>query len=242
MFFTGDIGLEPSLFSRVLPYLMLVGAILFIYKMKDKLRESRYEKVFRYGFASYMVALELWFFYFTFVYKADMDWYKFWVGNTMIPIHMCALSLWLAVLVGFTKNKKIFRFALFTGMMGPILTIVSGDVEYSFDRLRYWHFYGQHINTMVFLIYLHLVHGLKIFKGDWIKMSGIMFLLASFVLIPINMILDSNFMYVYNTNGSPLEVIENWILAYVVIIIVTIIFFRLTEFVFVDLKKKKTNS
>jgi len=235
MLFGNESGLEPSLLSGIIPYFILVLAIFLVVKYKEHIKNAKHEKKFRYFWAVSAIIFEVWFFMWTFIYLAEFDARMFWLDYTMIPIHLCALSLWLAVVLAFTKNKYVFRFVIFTGIMGPILTIVSGDVSYSFDHLRYWHYYLQHISTMVLVIYMNQVHGLKVVKYDWIKVTLVLFV-ASFIIVPFNKFMGTNYMYIYNTNGSPLEVIENWFVSYLVLLLGVVLFFWITEFIFLEKK------
>jgi hypothetical integral membrane protein (TIGR02206 family) len=230
MFFGLESSLEPNMFSRLFPFLLLGAGLYFIVRYKEKINKFKYEKIFIYTWVILVVILELWFWRWQFIYNSNREIHTLLIENTMIPLHLCAMAFWLSVITAITKNKTLFRFTLFIGILGPLITFLAGEVAYSFDHLRYWHFYLQHISTFLLVIYMHQVLGLRIQKGDWIKMLGVM-IVFSIIIVPLNAMTGTNFMYLYNGIDSPLEGMH-WILNYVALFLATAISFRITEKIF----------
>ncbi|XMB85951.1 YwaF family protein [Mycoplasmatota bacterium WC44] len=238
-FFGAVIGVEKNFFSFIIPYISIISLTFLIIKFRDRLKNYRYEKILRYSFIVFMIILEVIFHIWTYVYLAKYSLTSYLFEYSMIPFHVCALSLWLIIIIGFNKSQKLFKFTFFISIMGPLLTIFGGSVDFSYDRFRYWHFYQEHINTFILAIYMMYVHDLKIEKGDWLKAFQVLAVLAVILALPLNIFLGTDFMYIYNYAHSPFEIISNKVLALIAAIILVVVFFRLIEYIFVDLKSKR---
>jgi len=236
-FFSGSRGIDDSILSFIIPYLLVITFVTLVIVFRKALRNYKHEKVVRYSIVTFAMITELIFFWWMFTTEAHYSFKEFFVDKSMLPIHACAMALWLMVYAGYTKNQKVFRIGFYLAIMGPLLTLFAGTVDYSLDRFRYWHFYQGHINTFVIAHYLMFVNKLKISKGDWKRATIFVYIIAVFLAIPINAITGSDYLYVYNTHGSPFEIIENWVLALAAAALMIIILFRLIEYIYLEKNK-----
>lgn|GEM_PF-2999346 len=237
-FFSGTMGVEPNFISFILPYFLITLFTTLIIVFRKKLRNYKHEKTLRYAFATLMAIIELIFFWWTFTRVTDGSITKFLFDESMIPLHICALALWLMIYSAFTENQKVFKVGFFMAIMGPILTIAGGSVDFSYDRFRYWHFYQEHINTFMMANYLLFVKQMKIVKGDWIKSSIVTALIAFPIALPINIMTGSDYMYIYNYEHSPFSIIENWILALVVAVLMVLLLYWIVEKIYLWAQRK----
>ena len=58
-------------------------------------------------------------------YKASKHWFQFPAG---LPLQLCDLIVWLAVIAAFTLWQASFEFAFFTGLVGTSMAVITPDL------------------------------------------------------------------------------------------------------------------
>jgi len=109
----------------------------------------------------------------------------------LIPLDLCAISLWLSFTLTIWKNEKIFKVLYFWGI-GGVISLFYPDIEgIGPDRLRYYHFFGVHSYIVLTVLYFLIVYGYKInFKA---------LARAVCILFPITFVVHFIDMLFYNT-------------------------------------------
>ncbi|MEK0420967.1 MAG: hypothetical protein RLZZ161_818 [Bacteroidota bacterium] len=116
-----------------------------------------------------------------------------WSFRTNLPFHLCDISAWTLVFALIRKNKVAFELGYFWGMSGALLAFCLPNVT-AID----WYlipFFGWHIllaAAPIYYIQTQKVHPTH--RGLWI--SVVITLLAGLIMMLVNKLLDSNYMFV----------------------------------------------
>ena len=118
-----------------------------------------------------------------------------------LPIQLCGISSLICCVLPFIKNKdKLFQFVYYTGVIGGIMAILTPQMNYFDGSLRYYlNYYVSHSLIIVLPIFMFLHLDLKLPKFSWFKIWIHLNILMA-IIMPINFLLDSNYMYV---NAAP---------------------------------------
>tara|TARA_B100000989_G_scaffold49774_1_gene32769 strand:+ start:4409 stop:5113 length:705 start_codon:yes stop_codon:yes gene_type:complete len=124
-----------------------------------------------------------------------------WDVQYNLPIQLCGISSLICCVLPFVKKKdRLFQFVYYTGVIGGIMAILTPQMNYFDGSLRYYlNYYVSHslIITLPIFMFLHL--DLKLPKLSWFKIWIHLNILMA-IIMPINFLLDANYMYV---NDAP---------------------------------------
>jgi len=120
-----------------------------------------------------------------------------WDIQYNLPIQLCGISSLICCVLPFIKKKdKLFQFVYYTGIIGGIMAILTPQMNYFDGSLRYYlNFYVSHSLIIVLPIFMFLHLDLKLPKFSWFKIWIHLNILMA-IIMPINFLLDSNYMYV----------------------------------------------
>ena len=122
-----------------------------------------------------------------------------WELSKEIPVHLCSISGLICCFIMFIPEKKrqfLFEFLFYCGIIGGIQAILTPLVDdYGGYNFFYIQFFFKHAMIIAFPIYLRNQLGMKLTKFSWIK-TWIVLNILMFLLIPLNNLLGSNYMYV----------------------------------------------
>ena len=124
-----------------------------------------------------------------------------WDVQYNLPIQLCGISSLICCVLPFVKKKdKLFQFVYYTGVIGGIMAILTPQMNYFDGSLRYYlNYYVSHSLIIVLPIFMFLHLNLKLPKFSWFKIWIHLNILMA-IIMPINFLLDSNYMYV---NAAP---------------------------------------
>ena len=201
MFFSNQEGMILGFFSFWhLFQIALSGIVIFLIVFyKDKLKDMKHEKEFRYGVAIFALGLEISSHIWTAVHNE-------WHFPHNLPLHLCALSLLFAVYVFVSKNEKFF-YVVYFWAFGAVLSVLFPDMEFGPDRFRYWQFFISHMMFMWMNLYMIFVHGFNPTMKHFLKSALILFLLATGLMLPFNILTGENFWFLLHHGGTPLSII-----------------------------------
>lgn len=120
-----------------------------------------------------------------------------WDIQYNLPIQLCGISSLICCVLPFIKKKdKLFQFVYYTGVIGGIMAILTPQMNYFDGSLRYYlNYYVSHSLIIVLPIFMFLHLDLKLPKFSWFKIWIHLNILMA-IIMPINFLLDSNYMYV----------------------------------------------
>lgn len=169
---------------------------------------------------------------------AELSYRHIYVGEpiySLLPLHMCNLTLIITILTMLTKSQKLFQLTYFW-CLGALFAVITPDIKYSFPHPLTLSFYITHFYLLFAAIYGILFFNFKpTFKG-WIN-SFITLNIFAFIIFFINKKLGTNYLYVNRIPNfsSPLDYFGQW--PYY-IIVVEIIYLILTYGIYYPFRRK----
>lgn len=160
-YFFGE-GTEPEFqnftLAHFLPILLMIGLIVLIWWQRDKIRNCKYEKFFRYALAFLLIF-------------SEMSYYWRLVGMPSLgpnpvdhlPITVCG---WVVVFSSYMvvgKSKNLFDICYFWLFAGSIFALITPTViTYTGPtRFRYYQFWAEHTLGYIAVFYMIFVHGMR---------------------------------------------------------------------------------
>jgi hypothetical integral membrane protein (TIGR02206 family) len=135
-----------------------------------------------------------------------------WNIQTMIPLHVCSVLVWLGGVMLVTKNYTIYEFAYFMGIAGALQALLTPDLgTYGFPHYRFFQTFISHGLIVTSAIYMTTVEG---FRPTWKSLGRVFVGMNIYMLIVffINQAIGSNYMYVAHKpeTASLLDVMPAW--------------------------------
>ena len=169
---------------------------------------------------------------------AELSYRHIYVGEpiySLLPLHMCNLTLIIAILTMLTKSQKLFQLTYYW-CLGALFAVITPDIKYSFPHPLTLSFYITHFYLLFATIYGILFFNFKpTFKG-WVN-AFITLNIFAFIIFFINKKLGTNYLYVNRIPNfsSPLDYFGQW--PYY-IIVVEIIYLILTYGIYYPFRRK----
>lgn len=201
MFFSDEVGhvFEPFSFLHYLLFIFIIVGIVLLYIFRSKIRENKHERKIAKGMALFAL---LWEFslYVWKIFNGESHW------SELLPIGLCAFTLFLGMYALFFKNKTIFEIGYFW-TWGALASVLFPDISYSFDRFRFYQFMIGHMFFFFMYIYMIFVYEwyptIKSWKKSVITLIGI-----TFLLIIISNLTSENLMFMLESDGTPFSMFE----------------------------------
>ena len=195
-FITHDYLGEPfHLFGTI--HLLTIGLIILlsilIYVFRDRFTDrGRY--VFRYGVAIVVILNEIFWHIWNIIGGT-------WNIQKLLPLWVCSVLIWLIPFLLISKNRFLFDFYYFMGIIGAVQAIATPDIGiYGFPHSRYFQFFIGHGGLLLAVFYMTWVEGFRpTWKSVWRVLIG-MNIYWGFTAI-VNALIGSNYLY----TGGKLE-------------------------------------
>jgi hypothetical integral membrane protein (TIGR02206 family) len=135
-----------------------------------------------------------------------------WTVETMLPLHICSILIWLSGFMLIFKNYRIYEFAYFIGIGGAMQALLMPDAGiHGFPHYRIFQTIISHGMLITATIYMTTVEGFRpTWKSFWRVVVGVNIYAA--IIFPINWLLGTNYLYI---NGKPataslLDMLPDW--------------------------------
>lgn len=166
-----------------------------------------------------------------------------WDIQTMLPLHLCSVLVWVGALGLVTRNYGIYEFLYFMGIAGALQAILTPDVGiYGFPHYRFWQTYISHGLIVTTAIYMTVVEG---FRPTW-KSLGRVFLWMNVymgIVFLVNQWIGSNYLFIAHKpeTASLLDVLPAWpyYIAYIEVIGLVMCLVLYTPFLIKDWRAKQ---
>ena len=135
-----------------------------------------------------------------------------WTVQTMLPLHLCSVFVFLSAFMLVTRNYTIFEFAYFLGIGGAMQAFLTPDLGiYSFPHFRYFQVFVSHGLIMASAFYMLIVEHKRPYWKSLLKVAivgNIYFVLLFF----INRWLGSNYMFTAHKpeTASLIDILGPW--------------------------------
>lgn len=153
---------------------ILFSVIVGMYIFREKLREEKANRYFRYTVAALLILAE-----------GSLSVWRLSVGEwriqTSLPLHMCGISIICSTIMMYTKSHRVFEMTYFWGLAGATAALLTPDLNVAFPHYRFIQFFGGHALILVACFFMTIVEGYRpTFRSIW-KAFGVTNLYVLFV-------------------------------------------------------------
>ncbi|HOU13125.1 MAG TPA: TIGR02206 family membrane protein [Anaerolineae bacterium] len=135
-----------------------------------------------------------------------------WTIQTMLPLHLCSVLVWLSAYMLVAKSYAVYEFAYLLGIAGALQALLTPDAGiYGFPHFRFFQVLVSHGAIVTAAIYMTVVEG---FRPTWQSVKRVLvgtYLYALNVWV-INDLIGSNYLYLARKleTASLLDVLPPW--------------------------------
>ncbi|HEY5669813.1 MAG TPA: TIGR02206 family membrane protein [Anaerolineales bacterium] len=147
------------------------------------------KKRFRFGLAALLVINELAFHLWN--YSIGQ-----WTIQTMLPLHLCSVLVWVSAYMLLTRSYSIYEFAYFLGIGGAIQALLTPDAGiYGFPHFRFFQTIISHGAIVTAAIYMTLVEGYRPYWSSLVRVAiwGNIYMAAVGI---VNWLVGSNYLFI----------------------------------------------
>jgi len=135
-----------------------------------------------------------------------------WNIQTMLPLHLCSVLVWLGTVMLVTKNYRIYEFMYLMGIGGAIQALATPDLGiYGFPHFRFFQTFISHGLIVTSAIYMTVVEG---FRPTWKSVLRVAVWMNVYMVIIyfINDAIGSNYLMVNGKPNTPslLDLLPPW--------------------------------
>jgi len=85
-----------------------------------------------------------------------------WTIQTMLPLHLCSVFVYLSAYMLITRSEKVYEYAYFLGIAGALQAVLTPDAgQYGFPHFRYFQTMISHGLLFSIPIYFTVVEGFR---------------------------------------------------------------------------------
>lgn len=176
-------------FSHTNMILITIALLLAMFFFRKKI-QSRFKEQIRYMLFFLLVWGEL----------AFHGWYlyhKQWDMLYHLPLQLCSISLYLCMIMLWTRNYRLFEVTFFVSMTGAVAAIITPELFFGFPHIRFFQFFIAHIAIVLSCFYMVWIEEFKATFHSVIKAFLFLNFIAA-VVFSLNMLLGTNYMFLAN--------------------------------------------
>ena len=135
-----------------------------------------------------------------------------WTIQTMLPLHLCSVLVWVGALMLVTKSYRIYEFMYFMGIAGAVQALATPDLGiYGFPHFRFFQTFISHGLIVTSAIYMTVVEGFRPTLKS-IPRVVIWMNLYALVVFFINSAIGSNYLMINHKPETPslLDLLPDW--------------------------------
>ncbi len=135
-----------------------------------------------------------------------------WTWQTMLPLHLCSILIWLGGWMLVTRNQFIYEYMYFLGISGALQAIITPDLGiYGFPHYRFFQTFISHGLIVTAAIYMTTVEGLRPTWRSMLRviLGGNLYMLF---VTGINWLIGSNYLYTLRKpeTASLFDIMPDW--------------------------------
>jgi len=206
-FFTKDYTGAPFILFNA-PHLISLGIVILFnlsFIFLRRIQSEKFRKIMRYSMAAPSLTVE----------TAWHAWNYFtgqWTLQTMLPLHLCSMFVFLNAIMMFTRSYRIYELAYFLAIGGAMQALLTPDAGiYGFPHFRAFQCQISHGLIISEVVYMTVVEG---FRPTWGSLKRV-FIYGNLYLLfvsGVNWLLGSNYMFVAHKpeTASLIDMLGPW--------------------------------
>jgi hypothetical integral membrane protein (TIGR02206 family) len=181
--------------SHLVTLILVVAINLLIYIYRDRIKEERVNKYFRYIIAVMLIVQEL-------SYNIWNIYIGEWSVASTLPLHLCGASVILAAIMLFKKSYSIYEVVYFWGVGGATQALLTPDLGiYSFPHYAFIQFFVSHglVVTACLFATFTLDFRPKL-KSLWRAAAGLNIYMV--IIAVVNILTGGNYLFICSKPAS----------------------------------------
>ena len=182
-----------------------VLVLLNLYLLRYRNAEEKTKATVRWRLALILLANEIAWHYWNYAVGK-------WTIQTMLPLQVCSILVWLGALMLMTKSYRIYEFMYLMGIGGAIQALATPDLGiYGFPHFRFFQTFTSHGLIITSAIYMTTVEG---FRPTWKSLLRVA-IWMNLYMIPVyflNVAIGSNYLMINHKPETPslLDLLPDW--------------------------------
>jgi hypothetical integral membrane protein (TIGR02206 family) len=178
-----------------------MGVLIFlIYRYREKLRVSKYEKNFRYVMAFVMIISEMSYFW-RLVGVPSLE------ANPVdhLPITVCGWAIIFGSYMLVGKSQSLFDIVYFWVLGCSVFALLTPTVltYCGPTRFRYYQFWLEHTLTYIAIFYMIFLHNMRPVFRSYIRSASALTVMVIFAAWVNSMIPGANYLYMARPESAP---------------------------------------
>jgi len=189
---------------HIIVLLVILTIFILTVLFRKKLRNWKHEKTFRMVTVSIAIIFEL-------SYKLWVIYVGQKVLENVFSLDLCAISLYMAWVLFFTKKKALFNILYFFSL-GALASLLYPDFgTFGPDHMRFYHYFIVHTFIIWAVVYFIAVYDYRIKFKDCLH-SFIILMTSGVIVLGIDLLLKTNYMFLREKPGvgTPLDYFGPW--------------------------------
>ncbi|EOD01145.1 TIGR02206 family membrane protein [Caldisalinibacter kiritimatiensis] len=184
---------------------VILGVIILLYIFRDKLREEPLKKTSRYTIGTLLLVQQL-------LYYAWHIYTGIWSLQESLPFNLCAVTIFLEIIMLFSERYDIFEIIYFFGLGGATQALITPDIQgYGFPHFRFFQFFIAHGLIVIIVFYMVFVYQYRPTIKSIIKTFKMLIAFGIIVAV-VNLLTGGNYSYLCEKPPSPslMDILGPW--------------------------------
>lgn len=145
-------------------------------------------------------------------WHAWVAYWGVWNIQTMLPLHMCSVVVWLTMYMLLTKSYEIYEISYFLGIGGAIQALSTPDITgYGFPHFRAFNTFLAHGLLVAVPVYMTIMEGYRPTAASFKRIFIWTNIYVIFVFF-LNLVIGSNYLFIAYKPNFPtlLDMLAPW--------------------------------
>jgi hypothetical integral membrane protein (TIGR02206 family) len=185
--------------------LSLIMLFCFSFLYFRNIWNNEQKKRFRYTLAIILFSNEV-------AWHVWAAYWDVWSTQTMLPLHMCSVVVWLTIYMLITRSHKLYEISYFLGIGGAMQALLTPDITgYGFPHFRAFNSFLAHGLLVAVPIYMTLVEGFRPTLQSLRRIFIWTNIYMVFVFL-LNLMIGSNYLFIAYKPDFPtlLDLLAPW--------------------------------
>lgn len=188
-------------------HLAALGALVLLnfFLLQLKHASDRNKSILRWILAGILLVNEIAWHYWNY-------WVGTWTLQTMLPLQLCSILVWLGAWMLITKSYRVYEFLYFIGIAGALQALATPGIGiYGFPHFVFFQYFLSHGLIITSALYMTVVEG---FRPTWQSVLRVIFWTNIYVVIIyfVNQTIGSNYLMINHKPNTPslLDLLPQW--------------------------------
>jgi hypothetical integral membrane protein (TIGR02206 family) len=135
-----------------------------------------------------------------------------WTIQTMLPLQLCAVTVWLSAALLLSGNYTLYEFVYFLGIGGAIQALITPDLgPYGFPHFRFFQTFISHGLIVTTALYMTAVEGYRPYPRSILRVA-LWTNVYVLLMLALNRAIGSNYLMLNGKPGTPslLDLLPPW--------------------------------